>query len=595
MNFRITIGRKIGFGFGILIFLTLLAFFLTFNTTNTSKKINDEITNVVNPSVDALEELNLLLVKSKMLISKWAYFASSDDIDFKTRHRQLVFKEIPNIKEKLHQLSQNWQFNEKEKLREIFAWLDLLLKEHKKVMNELNSIESYEDPLIVFMVRESVDEGDLNEKHEKVMELLSELITDQQNLAKESTIKMNSSFSKLQLIVRLLGIALTIGGILIAFFTVRSIVRPVYQLKRILLQMGRGIIPSERIKPRNDEIGEMSQALNQLINAVERQTEFAKGLGAGNFFQEYKPLSQQDTLGHALLKMRDNLYENERYLEQKVEERTAEVVRQKEEIESQRVKLEHLYNEVTDSIKYAKRIQEAILPPEAYVKNVLPNSFVLFKPKDIVSGDFYWVEKVGSKVFFAAVDCTGHGVPGAFMSIVGYNLLKQIVKDESDPGKILTELSKGVKDTLHQGLEEGSSKDGMDIALCSYDIKTKTLQYAGAYNPLYLVRNGELFETKADKFPIGGALKDSEHRTYTSHTFQLQPNDTVYIFSDGYADQFGGEKGKKFMVKQFRQLILSIQDKSMEEQKRYLNYIIEQWRGGHEQVDDILVMGMRVN
>lgn len=595
MNFRITIGRKIGFGFGILIFLTLLAFFLTFNTTNTSKKINDEITNVVNPSVDALEELNLLLVKSKMLISKWAYFASSDDIDFKTRHRQLVFKDIPNIKDKLQQLSQNWQYNEQEKLKEIFGWLDLLFKEHKKVMNELNSIESYEDPLIVFMVRESVDEGDLNEKHEKVMELLSELITDQQNLAKESTIKMNSSFSKLQLIVRLLGIALTIGGILIAFFTVRSIVRPVYQLKRILLQMGRGIIPTERIKPRNDEIGEMSQALNQLINAVERQTEFAKGLGAGNFFQEYQPLSQQDTLGHALLKMRDNLYENERYLEQKVEERTAEVVRQKEEIESQRVKLEHLYNEVTDSIKYAKRIQEAILPPEAFVKNVLPNSFVLFKPKDIVSGDFYWVEKVDSKVFFAAVDCTGHGVPGAFMSIVGYNLLKQIVKDESDPGKILKELSKGVKDTLHQGLEEGSSKDGMDIALCSYDIKTKILQFAGAYNPLYLVRKGELFETKADKFPIGGALKDSENRTFTSHTIPLQTNDTVYIFSDGYADQFGGVKGKKFMVKQFRQLILSIQDKSMEEQKNYLNNVIEQWRGGHEQVDDILVMGMRVN
>lgn len=594
MNFRITIGRKIGFGFGILIFLTLLAFFLTFNTANTSKEINDEITNVVNPSVDALEELNLLLVKSKMLISKWVYFASADDIDFKAQHRQLVFKDYPNLKDKLQALSENWQPNEQEKLREIFGWLDLLFKEHKNIMNELKSIEIYEDPLIVLMARESVDEGNLNEKNDKVMELLSDLITDQQNLAKESTKRMNSSFSELQIIVRLLGIALTFGGLLIAFFTVRSIVRPVYQLKRLLLQMSKGIIPAEKIKPRNDEIGEMSQALNQLISAVERQTEFAKGLGAGNFFQEYQPLSQQDTLGHALLKMRDNLYQNERFLEQKVEERTAEVVRQKEEIESQRVKLEHLYNEVTDSIKYAKRIQEAILPPEALIKKELPNSFVLYKPKDIVSGDFYWMEKVDNKVFFAAVDCTGHGVPGAFMSIVGYNLLKQIVKEESDPGKILNKLSRGVKDTLHQGVEEDSSKDGMDIALCSYDTQTKVLKYAGAYNPLYLVRGGELIETKADKFPIGGALKDSDSLTYTSHTIQLQTDDTVYIFSDGYADQFGGEKGKKFMVKQFRQLILSIQDKSMEEQKRYLNYIIEQWRGNHEQVDDILIMGMRV-
>jgi serine phosphatase RsbU (regulator of sigma subunit)/CHASE3 domain sensor protein len=594
MNFRITIGRKIGFGFGILIFLTLLAFYFTFKTANSSKKINDEITNVVNPSVDALEELNLLVVKSKMLISKWVYFASSDDIDFKAKHRQLIFKDYPNLKEKLQKLSENWQPNEQEKLKEIFGWLDLLLKEHKRVMNELNSIESYEDPLIVFMTRESVDEGDLNEKNDKVLELLTDLITDQQNLAKESTKRMNASFSQLQFIVRLLGIALTIGGILIAIFTVRSIVRPVNQLKRVLLLMGRGIIPTEKIKPRNDEIGEMSQALNQLISAVERQTEFAKGLGAGNFSQEYQPLSQQDTLGHALLKMRDDLYENERFLEQKVEERTAEVVRQKEEIESQRVKLEHLYNEVTDSIKYAKRIQEAILPPEALIKKELPEPFVLYKPKDIVSGDFYWMEKVNEKVYFAAVDCTGHGVPGAFMSIVGSNLLNQIVKQESDPGEILNKLSKGIKDTLHQGVEEGSTKDGMDIALCSFDAKTNVLQYAGAYNPLYLVRKGELIETKADKFPIGGALEDSDSRKYTSHSIQLYKGDTIYIFSDGYADQFGGEKGKKFMVKQFRQLLLSIQNLSMEEQKTYLNNTIEAWRGKHEQVDDILIIGMRV-
>lgn len=594
MKLRITIGRKIGFGFGILIFFTLLAFYLTFKTTNNSKEINDEITNVVNPSVDALEELNLLLVQSKMLISKWVYFASSDDIDFKNSHRQLVFKDYPNLKEKLHKYSENWQPSEQEKLREIFGWLDLLFKEHKRIMNELNSIEVYKDPLVVLIARESVDEGDLNEKYEKVMELLSDLIADQQNLAKESTKRMNSSFNELQLIVRLLGIALTLGGLLIAFFTVRSIVRPVYQLKRLLLQMGRGIVPTEKIEPRNDEIGEMSQALNQLISAVERQTEFAKGLGAGNFSQEYQPLSEQDTLGHALLKMRDDLYENERFLEQKVEERTAEVVRQKEEIERQRVKLEHLYNEVTDSIKYAKRIQEAILPLETDVKKQLPDSFVLYKPKDIVSGDFYWMEKVGKKVFFAAVDCTGHGVPGAFMSIVGYNLLKQIVKEENNPGEILNKLSKGVKDTLHQGVEEGTSKDGMDIALCSYDSETYELQFAGAYNPLYLVRDGKLIEIKADKFPIGGALEDSDYRKYTSHNIQLKKDDTIYIFSDGYADQFGGTKGKKFMVKQFRQLILDIQNKSMEEQKRFLNDTIENWRGAHEQVDDILVIGVRI-
>jgi serine phosphatase RsbU (regulator of sigma subunit) len=284
-------------------------------------------------------------------------------------------------------------------------------------------------------------------------------------------------------------------------------------------------------------------------------------------------------------------------LEDKVAQRTAEVVRQKAEIELQAQKIEVLYKQVTDSIRYAKRIQEAILPPDTYVKKLLPDSFVLYKPKDIVSGDFYWFDQIDGKVMFAAVDCTGHGVPGAFMSIVGHNLLKQIVgrNTTTQPAKILDELNKGVRDTLHQrSFDESTSKDGMDITLCSIDWQTSELEFAAAFNPLYLVRDGEIFEIKGNKFSVGIYL-EKETRNFTNHKLKMKKGDVIYIFSDGYADQFGGPKGKKFMQNQFRNLLFDIHRKPMPEQKRILDSTIEHWRGNEDQVDDILVIGVRVN
>ncbi|MGB3947576.1 MAG: SpoIIE family protein phosphatase, partial [Bacteroidia bacterium] len=299
----------------------------------------------------------------------------------------------------------------------------------------------------------------------------------------------------------------------------------------------------------------------------------------------------------ALLKMREDLRENERVLEAKVIERTEQVVRQKEEIEAKNGELEVLYKHVTDSIKYAKRIQEAILPPDSLVKKLLPQSFVLYKPKDIVSGDFYWIEEKNGKVMFAAVDCTGHGVPGAFMSIVGYNILKQAVVNNNltTPSLILDILNEGVSETLHHGHEheEGQAKDGMDISFCTIDFNTLELQYAGAYNPLYIVRNGQLLQTKADKFPIGFFLGE-EKKKFTNHTVQLQSGDTIYIFSDGYADQFGGPFGRKFMAIPFRVLLMDINKEPIEKQKQILNKTIEEWRGNLDQVDDILVIGVKI-
>lgn len=275
-------------------------------------------------------------------------------------------------------------------------------------------------------------------------------------------------------------------------------------------------------------------------------------------------------------------------LEDKVNERTAEVVLKNKELDAKN-------QDITASIRYAKRIQVAILPPDDYVKSTLPNTFILFKPKDIVSGDFYWMETYKEYVLFAAVDCTGHGVPGAFMSIVGHNLLDRILSEQhiTEPAKILDELNKGVSYTLRQtDLEDNTVRDGMDITLCSFNQKTAELQFAGAYNPLWLARDREITEYKVNKFPIGNS-KSGEPQNFTNQSLQLKKGDSIYIFSDGYCDQFGGADGKKFKSSNFKRLILSVQHLSMDTQRIALNDAIEKWRGEHEQVDDILVIGMR--
>jgi serine phosphatase RsbU (regulator of sigma subunit)/HAMP domain-containing protein len=595
MTFRFTIGRKIGFGFGISIFLTIAAFVYTQITVNDSKKINDEIINVISPSVSALEELNLMVLRSKMYITNWAFIQSTDEDSDKQKLRKLIFNEYPNLKEKIIKLSIHWSNEEQESIEAIFALIEILFEDHQEIMQGINSFSAFEGPMTLLYQQDVQQDGNIDLKTKTILSSLSDLISTHHVRASKVSQEMINSFDFLLLVVKFLGLALLVGGLLVATLTVNSIVKPVQKLKKILQSMSKGVTPNEKIAYSNDEIGEMSIALNQLIDSYNRTRIFAKEVGSGNFDYEYQPLSDQDSLGIALIKMRDDLSENERFLERKVEERTAEVVRQKEEIEIQRLKLEFLYNQVTDSIKYAKRIQEAILPPDSLVKKLLPNSFILYKPKDIVSGDFYWVEKKGKKTFFSAVDCTGHGVPGAFMSIVGYNILKHTVNklNELEPATILNYLNNGVSETLHQGLDENTTRDGMDIALCAIDYETNELQFAGAYNPMYIIRKGELIEIKADKFPIGMYVGENQ-KYYTNNKYSLEKGDTVYIFSDGYVDQFGGDKGKKFMAKKFRQTLLDIQHLSLAEQKHHLDNTIEKWKGAQEQVDDILIIGVRV-
>lgn len=281
-------------------------------------------------------------------------------------------------------------------------------------------------------------------------------------------------------------------------------------------------------------------------------------------------------------------------LEVLVSERTAEVVQQKQQIELQKIDLEVAYTGIQDSIHYSQRIQQAILPTAEEIKRIVPDSFVLFFPRDIVSGDFYWfAEKSGLK-YIACVDCTGHGVPGALMSMIGNTLLNQIIleKNITSPDEILNNLHEGVRHALKQDAG-GDTRDGMDLALIVIDEKNLQLRYAGANRALWIVRNRVLLETKADKFPIAGSQTE-EQRRFTAHTLPLEKGDVIYLTTDGYADQFGGPRGKKFMVKQLTRMLLDIHSKPMDEQKSIAEGAFSFWKGDLEQVDDVLVIGIRL-
>jgi len=343
------------------------------------------------------------------------------------------------------------------------------------------------------------------------------------------------------------------------------------------------------------------------------QTWWAKGLLVALILLAFYLLSKQRT--KALIKRQEQL-------EETVEIKTAEVVVQKQEAEAQRdvaqeqrLIAEEKTSEIIDSLDYAKRLQKAILPSHRLVKEWLTESFILYKPKDIVSGDFYWMESVTPSgkdekqlILFAAADCTGHGVPGAMVSVVCANALNRSVKEFglTEPGLILDKVSELVIEAFEKSDDE--IKDGMDIALCALEMSSKTLYYSGANNSLYRITNrikGEdlslkssftethkLLEYKATKRPIGAHVSDN---IFETQEIKLEPGDAIYLFSDGFADQFGGEKGKKLKNSSFRQLLLANHDLPMEEQKAVLDTAFENWKGEMEQIDDVCIIGVKIN
>lgn len=336
------------------------------------------------------------------------------------------------------------------------------------------------------------------------------------------------------------------------------------------------------------------------IMTSSQNLETALNAGAVDYIR--KPIDKIELIArvNSMLKLSDSykfIKEQNKQLKQQQEEirtQNEDLIQKNEEIIVQKEQIEEQTKDITDSILYAGRIQEAILPTIDVLKNQFPKSFVFYKPSQIVSGDFYWFKEVKNMIYIAVADCTGHGVPGAFMSILGISLLNEIITRRyiNSPDIILNELRKRIKKSLHQTGQQYEQQDGMDIAICLIDTENYILEYAGAYNSLYLIHNHSLTEYKADRMPIGIHPKD--HIDFSKKNIQLQPKDTIYLFTDGYSSQFGFLNDEKFKVKNFQKLINQISELPMEQQYDVLSKTFYQWKGNKQQTDDILVVGLQI-
>lgn len=350
-------------------------------------------------------------------------------------------------------------------------------------------------------------------------------------------------------------LCLLVVVILVSWIVSRQITRPVKELSMDALELARGNMHIEIPTGRKDEIGVLAVSFKKMQSSIN--------------------------------KLVGDLRHMNQTLEEKVIERTAEVVQQKDIIE-------HKQKEILDSIQYAKRIQQTILAHDDFLKKYLPEHFVLFKPKDIVSGDFYWATKPvffpkGKEQFYLAVcDSTGHGVPGAFMSLLNIAFLNEAINEK----KITAphEVFNHVRKRLISSVSKDGAQDGMDGILLCLDLAHRSVIYSAAHNRPILIRNGEIVEHPADKMPIGMGVRSD---TFTVHTIQVQPGDSLYLYTDGYADQFGGAKGKKFKYKNLNDLLLSNCQRSPNEQREILDRTFEEWKGELEQIDDVCLIGLR--
>lgn len=316
-------------------------------------------------------------------------------------------------------------------------------------------------------------------------------------------------------------------------------------------------------------------------------------VGAIDFIE--KPFNEESLI--IRIKSALNLLDSYRAIERQkieIEKRNHKIKKQHEDVLKQKDIISKKNEEITADLRYSQRIQEAILPGDEFIREILPQHFIVNIPKNIVSGDFYWLEKTNNKVILAVADCTGHGVSGALMHMMGIIFLNEIVKKKQikEPGEIMGELRNYIMSSLHQTGKFGETQDGMDLTLCTIDFDTYKLQFVGANNPLYIINNKGLTEIKGDRMPVG--ININYDKPFTTHEIELQRGDTLYMFTDGYADQFGGLKGKKFRYKYFKELLIGINGSSLQKQKDIIEQTFYKWKGEHEQVDDVLIMGVKI-
>ena len=607
---RFPIGWRMGIGFGLFGVAVSVQFILTRNTLVENGRLSTQVDEVLTPSLDALHELELTIAESKTHIMQWLYFQANSDNPQRQRLLALQDSIIPAQIAQINAFSESWTPEMREEWDDLKYHMEHMVVLYHSIERYLPDFESYNDPSHTTPARvvalRQRNEGGLQSVYDAIDAAMFALNEANRELTSESMNRMDQLSSRLRLYAGNVAIGVLMLGIIIAYLVTRSILVPVRDLKRTLLYMGRGVQPEAPVKVSPDEIGEMANAVNRLAEGLKRTRSFSLEVGKGHFEAEYIPLSEDDALGHALLKMRDDLASNEKELERKVRIRTVEV-------EEQKARIESLYKDLRDSIDYAERIQQAILPTSAERDRVFQEHAVFYRPRDVVSGDFYWFHKAGRSRMFSAIDCTGHGVPGAFMSLIGHNALDRVSKVYTQPDKMLTHLNRIAWEVLSQqygkrvqvaatgpnflpsGAEEDGYvgiQDGMDLAMVSIDLENMKLQYSGANSPLYIVRRREVHELKPDKMAIASFLPESAHYSHTE--FDLEPGDFIVAATDGYVDQFGGPLGKKFMRRRFRELITELSAQPMGEVERILERTFDKWRGAEDQVDDVLVIAVRV-
>ena len=607
---RWNIAWRMGLGFGVFILAVAVLFVFTRITLSESRALGEEIDDALVPSLGALEQMDQTLSESRVYINHWLTRQSRADDEEKLALRRLVEVEFPAHFTKLKSLGQAWSPGAQAHLDTLRKETDALSLLYGEIMRLLPDFRSYDNP-IAFMEAEAyaMEGAELETYTSRVKSRIATLTELQNGALRERTARMDELGAQLTMYAGRVAWVVVILGIALGVIVTRSIVSPVKELKRALLHMGRGVLPERDVRVTADEIGDMAVAVNRLAQGLARTQKFSQEVGGGNFDTPYEPLSDDDALGKALLQMRSSLAESERELEGKVTERTEELARQK-------ARAEEILGDLQDSISYALRIQQAILPTEQERREVIHDSAVFYKPRDVVSGDFFWFKSVGSRRMFAAIDCTGHGVPGAFMSLVGHNALDRVTKVFTEPHKVLDQLNTQVLTLLRKEIramanipsellrelalpselaEDGSyigGQDGMDLAMVAINWETMTVEFAGANNPLYLVRNGELEEFKADKFAI--CSFEPGAKSFSVKTIEVQSGDTLFLATDGFVDQFGGPQGKKFMRRRFRELLIETAALPVNRHEAHLTARFDAWKGEEEQVDDVLVLSVRV-
>lgn len=590
---KFTIGRKLFLGFFSLVISMGVMFFLTQNTLDRNKEVIAEITELRNPSLYAIEDLMLEIEDIRALTNQWGVVQSDPDTDDKKTLKDLLDSKLPYTRSVLDSLSEKWEESDQSALAIVSRELDSLVLMSTHVTQSLASFAAYNDPFVVMEIDFLLSNGgDFDVYSDQIIRDIEKIHAVHRGYSRDANFQMVDSFNELNRVVLWVGVPLTIIGFLIALFTVQNFTVPILKLKDLLLEMALGVNPRKiSFQKRNDEIGEIARALDEHKDALDLKIKFAAQVGSGNFDKSYEPASSRDELGNALLEMSHNLNELTNNLERKVEQRTEVINTQKNEIEEKN-------RAIFSSISYALTIQQAILPEPDNIKALVDDFFVFYQPRDIVSGDFFWFydleEELPGQFLIAAIDCTGHGIPGAFMSMIAYNLLNRVAKEGIyAPDEILAKLHNYIKEALRQ--DDTDSKDGMDMVLFRVDQKSKTFQYSGAKNPLYYVKGDEMIKVRGTRHAIGGAQQSDDQKYDLVEVSYADSPVTIFMYSDGYQDQFGGEFKKKFLSKRFERLLLDISPKSCEQQHAILTTELEDWQGDQEQIDDILVMGMKLS